>query len=114
MYNKGVPKNIISLNFLFLIYSLTGVFLKISSNYSYFSPPFLLYFSLAVVMVVIYAIGWQLALQKTHLNKAYLNKSVVILWGIIWGAIFFDERIDMRIIMGGVLILAGIILVIKE
>ena len=44
------------------------------------------------------------------LFRAYSGKAVVILWGILWGALLFQEAVTPRKIIGAVVIMAGIIL----
>jgi len=44
------------------------------------------------------------------LFMAYSGKAVVVLWGILWGALLFQEIISARKIIGAIIIMAGIVL----
>ena len=61
-------------------------------------------------MLGLYALGWQQILKKMSLFMAYSGKAVVILWGILWGVLLFQETISTRKIIGAVIIMAGIVL----
>ena len=41
---------------------------------------------------------------------AYSGKAVVILWGLLWGVLLFQETITIRKIIGAVIIMFGIVL----
>ncbi len=113
MNNKITFKNLILLNILFLIYSFTGILSKKASLNEYFSLEFMKYFIGSILIMAIYSVMWQLTLQKIPLSIAYSNKAVVIIWGLVWSVIFFNEALRLSIIIGGCLIIAGILLVVS-
>lgn len=43
------------------------------------------------------------------LNAAFANRAVTVLWGIVWGIIFFGETITAGKIIGAVLVIVGVI-----
>lgn len=45
---------------------------------------------------------------------AYANKAVTVLWGLIWGLLFFGETITLQKILGAVIIACGIVLVVRS
>lgn len=98
----------------FLIYSLSGIVLKIASFSPLLSISFLGYFCVAVLIMGLYAILWQQILKITDLSVAMANKPFVLILGILWANILFDEKITWNIILGGVLILLGITIIGKE
>ena len=61
-------------------------------------------------MLGLYAVGWQQILKRMPLFMAYSGKAVVVLWGILWGALLFHETISVRKIIGAVIIMSGIVL----
>ena len=61
-------------------------------------------------MLGLYALGWQQVLKKMSLFMAYSGKAVVILWGLLWGVLLFQETITIRKIIGAVIIMFGIVL----
>jgi drug/metabolite transporter (DMT)-like permease len=53
-------------------------------------------------------------LKKFSLFVAYSSKGIVILWGLIWAVLFFQEKIKINNIIGAVIIIIGIVLVSKN
>ncbi|MCM1272133.1 MAG: EamA family transporter [Clostridium sp.] len=79
-----------------------------------FSLKFLLAYGMVLVIMFAYAIVWQQILKKFDLTIAYANKAAVILFGIVWGAIIFREKISWNMIVGSVIIIIGIWMVAKD
>ena len=48
------------------------------------------------------------------LTVAYANKGITIIWGMIWGAVLFNEAITLKTIIGGAIILVGIFMVVTN
>ena len=63
-------------------------------------------------MMIVYAVLWQQFLKIMPLNTAYANKSVSTVWTIILGAMVFHEKVTRNMVIGAVLIIAGIYLVV--
>lgn len=57
-----------------------------------------------------YAIGWQQIIKRIPLTLAFANKSVTVIWGLIWGVVFYHEQITTCKVIGAILIINGIIL----
>lgn len=109
---------ILLLQILNIIYSLDSVLIKLASiawnDRGLFSIQTLVYLSLAVGVLGIYAIFWQYILSKVKLSMAYFNRGVVVFWGMLWAALFFSETINLANIIGCVFIFLGVILVNKN
>ena len=45
---------------------------------------------------------------------AYANRAVTIVWGIIWGLLFFNEKLNAGKIIGAVIVIAGVLLYVTE
>lgn len=103
-------KDFLFLHFLFFLYSLFSVFSKLGSRTEMLSMSFFLCYGAAFLMLGLYALGWQQVLKKMSLFMAYSGKAVVILWGLLWGVLLFQETITIRKIIGAVIIISGIIL----
>lgn len=99
-----------------LFSSLSGVCSKMASGYTdrIFSLQFIFWFGLVFVIMFGYAVIWQQILKRMPLTVAYANRPVTLIWGIIWGALIFDEKITWNMIAGAVIIFAGIYLVTSE
>ena len=59
-----------------------------------------------------YAVVWQQILKKMKLVTAYANKAITILWGLVWGVVFFDESITYTKLFGVVIIILGVYFVV--
>lgn len=99
-----------------LFSSLSGVCSKMASQYTgnIFSIEFIFWFGLVFVIMFGYAIIWQQILKRMPLTVAYANRPVTLIWGIIWGALIFGEKVTWNMIAGAAIIFAGIYLVTGE
>lgn len=112
---KKIPTNyLLLLHGLFLMYSLGGIASKTASTHEFMSIPFLFFYGLSLVNLVIYAVLWQIVLRKVPLTIAFANKAVVIIWTMLWGALFFGEAISAKMIVGAAIIIVGVCLVVTS
>ena len=95
---------------LLLGYSLADLFSKLASNTSFLSLEFCLYYGMVILILGIYAIVWQQIIRRLPLSKAYANRAVTLLWGLIWGIIFFNEEITLFKVIGLILVIIGIVI----
>ncbi len=100
----------IALHVVILIYSFSGICSKTAASKDFLSFEWLLFYGLVLLILAFYAIVWQQILKKLPLNVAYANKAITVIWGMLLGCIVFGETVNVPRIIGGVLILAGIIL----
>ena len=105
---------IIVLHISLAIYSISGIFSKEAANDPFLSAEFcFLYFGI-VVLLGFYAIVWQQIIKHLPLTIAFANKAVTVIWGIIWGFMFFDETVTTIQMIGAGIIMIGIILYSTE
>lgn len=102
------------LNILLLIFSLGGVFSKLASDKRFLSFEFCLYYGLVILNMLVYAIVWQQLLKHLPLTTAFCNKAVTIIWGMLWGVIFFQEHITLPMIIGAMIVFVGVCLVVTS
>ena len=102
----------IVLQMIILIYSLGGICSKMASSKDFLSFEWILFYGLVILSLGVYAILWQQILKKVNLNVAYASKAVTLIWGSIWGVVIFHETISWNNILGGVIVLAGVILMV--
>ena len=102
------------LYFLFLLYSFVNVISKKIAVYSFWSMEYFGGLALIFLCLGIYAIGWQQILKHFSLSRAFANKACVVIWGLIWGKLIFNEEITPAKIIGALLIITGIILLASE
>lgn len=96
------------MQFGFIIYSFYTVVGKIASKYDFLSINSILFYVIMVFILFFYAIIWQQVLKIFPLSFASINKSVTIIWGMIWGKLFFNEQITFNKLIGVILIIIGI------
>ena len=91
---KGICiKDMLLLQAVFLIYSISSVVSKFASEKEMLSMEFILLYGLDVLVLGIYALLWQQVIKKFELSIAYANKAVTLVWALIWGIFLFHERI---------------------
>ncbi len=101
-------QNVLFLILLFAIYSLSGVFSKIASRYTFISPQYILCVCAIIGLLGFYAIMWQIVLKKIPLSKAYLFKSIGIIFSMIYAAFLFNEPFTINNIIGSSMIISGV------
>jgi len=101
---------LVALNVLLMVYSMSGILSKLAAGVDFLSWQFVGLYAGIIAILGIYAIGWQQILSRMALTSAFANKAVTIVWGIIWGFLFFQEQITLGKVIGGALIIAGVVL----
>ncbi len=81
---------------------------KMAGRQEFLSVPFFAFYGALIIILFIYAILWQQVLKRISLVIAYACKGISIIYGIIWGIIFFKEEITWNMIAGAVLVLIGV------
>ena len=107
-------KTILALNILLMFFSLGGIFSKLASKQSFLSLKFILCYGSLLFIMFVYAIGWQQIIKRLPLTMAYANRAVTIVWGIIWGLLFFNEKLNLGKVIGAVIVIAGVLLYVTE
>lgn len=75
---------------------------------------FIILYGAVLAILFLYAILWQQAIKNMDIVVAYANKAMTVIWGIIWGAIIFNENISIYNIVGAVIIVLGVIVMLDE
>ncbi len=97
-----------------MVYSLANVCTKMAGMQEFLSLGFLLWCGGMVFFLGLYALLWQQALKRLPLMTAYSNKAVVILWGFLWGRLFFQEQVSAGKLFGAAIVMAGVCLMVTE
>lgn len=98
------------LHLMLMVYSLGGIFSKRAAGEAFLSFGFCFNYGAVLFLLVIYAVVWQQIIKRLPLTTAFANKAVTLLWGILWGKIFFEESITAGKIVGVIMVMAGVIL----
>lgn len=104
----------IYLHLLLLFFSFCGVFSKLAAQNEFLSIKFCVFYGISIIILGIYALLWQQILKKFSLTTAFFNKAITIIWGMLWGLIFFKETITINMIIGTIVVLIGVALVVKD
>ncbi|WP_041139423.1 transporter [Beduini massiliensis] len=111
MKTKLKFKNIILLQLVIIIYSLSSVCAKFASNEAFLSPKFILFYGIEILILGIYAILWQQVIKHFDLSIAYANRATGLLWSVIFALFIFKENITIMNIIGIGVAICGILLV---
>lgn len=111
---KSKSKYFLLLHLILLIYSVSGVFSKIAGSKPFMSISFLVFYGVMLCALMIYAFGWQKVIKHLPLTTAYANKAITVIWGIVFGVMFFEETISIKDIIGASIIIAGVLLYVKS
>lgn len=115
--NKKVFAIFFLLQVMNVIYSLSSVLVKCASLSwelnGFVSLKTMSILLMAVVLLGVYAVLWQMILSKVDLSAAYMCKGMIVFWGVFWAALFFHEKISIFNILGAILICTGTFWVMK-
>ena len=74
------------------------------------SQQFVLLYGAVLLILAFYALVWQQVIKRLPLTFAYANRAITVVWGIIWGYLFFGESISPLMLVGAAVIICGIVL----
>lgn len=101
------------LHLLLMFYAVGGIFSKRAANAEFLSLEYIISYGMVLAILMIYAVFWQMILKKVPLTVAMANKSVTVIWGLIYGFLFFQEEITLANVIGAAVIIIGIITVVS-
>lgn len=110
---KDKLKTLLLLHIMLMIYSMSGICSKMASKQEFLSFKFCLFYACIIGLLGFYAIGWQQIIKRLPLTTAFANKAITIVWGLIWGLVFFQEPITVGKVIGVILVVAGVVLYAK-
>ncbi|MEG1754007.1 MAG: EamA family transporter [Christensenella sp.] len=109
---KAGWRGIVFLQLIIIVYTFSSVFGKLATDDNKFmSAGFIVFILLDFIVLAVYALLWQQGLKRFDLNVAYANRSVAIVWSMVWAALIFKEGITVANIIGTAIILVGTMLV---
>ena len=107
-------KNIILLQAVIVIYTISGVMSKQASASGGDLPRFLFFFGMEFVLLGVYALLWQQMIKRFELSVAYANRSMAVVWSMVWAVVFFHDTITIQNIVGVLLVVVGTFIVNTE
>ena len=84
--------------------------MKLASNEDILSYKFFVFYSMAILVLGIYAILWQIVLKRIPLTIAFMSKSITIVFAMIIARFIFSENISLNNIIGAGFVILGILL----
>ena len=93
-----------------LVYSLSTVAANMASKYEFLSLGYILFFGLEFIILAVYAVLWQQIIKKFQLSIAYANKSMTLLWSMLWNYLIFSQGITPGKVCGVLLVMVGVII----
>lgn len=106
----GRGRVLLGLHLLLIVYSLSSVLSKLSGRYAWQEPGFWLCLFGVFGLLGLYALGWQQVIKRLPLTTAFANKAVTVVWGLVWGALLFQEAVTPGKLAGCALVIAGVVL----
>jgi len=107
-------KDYIFLHGILFFYAICILLEKYTSSFDIGSYEFYLFYFIVVIFLGVYAISWQQILKRLDLNIVFVNKAIVVVWGIILGYLVFKETIEISTIVGAIIVILGIIMVVRN
>lgn len=98
----------LKLHLMLMLLSASGICSKAAAGQTFLSAGFFLYWLMGIALMGIYAVGWQQAIKRLPLTVAYANKAVTVVWGLLWGSIFFQEPVTVGKLAGSLLVVIGV------
>ena len=108
--NKRKITTIVFLHLILIIYSISGILSKSAANVPFLGPEFCLYYLEIMLILGVYAVVWQQIIKRMPLTVAFANKAITVIWGIVWGIVFFNETVTILQAIGACVIIAGIVI----
>ncbi len=105
----GLVANLLLLQLSVLVYSLSTLAGKMASEYEFLSMGYIGYFALEFCILAVYAIMWQQVIKRFQLSIAYANKSVGLMWSLLWNYVIFHTGITAGKVVGVLIVMCGII-----
>lgn len=104
-------KNIVLLQAVVIVYTLSSVVAKFATGKELFSFSFFLFYGIEVVILGVYAILWQQMIKKFDLSVAYANRAMALLWSAVWAVVLFHENLTVKQLLGIALVIVGTVIV---
>ena len=114
MKKKITFRDIIFLQFVVIVFTISSIVAKFASGQEVMTFGFFLFYGLEVAVLGIYAILWQQVIKKFDLSIAYANKAMTLLWSLLWSVLIFRDSVTPAKVVGVLLVIAGTIILNSE
>lgn len=107
-------KNVALLQGVIVIYTISSVMSKEASASEGSLGSFLFFFGMEFVMLGVYAVLWQQMIKRFELSVAYANRSMAVVWSMVWAVVFFHDTITLQNVIGVLLVVIGTVIINTE
>lgn len=107
-------KNIVLLQGVVIIYTISSLMSKKASETDGDVVKFIFWFGMEFVFLGIYALLWQQIIKKFEISVAYANRSMAVVWSMVWAVIFFHDTITIKNVIGVLLVVVGTLIINTE
>ncbi len=114
MKKKITLRDILILQGVVMIFSLSGVMAKFASGEAFLSMRFILFYGLEIMALGIYAILWQQVIKRTELSVAYANRAMAVVWSAVWALVIFHDSVTVKNLVGIAFVVVGTVLINSE
>ena len=104
-------KNIIFLQIVIIIYTISGIAAKLAAAEPLFAWKFCMFYGVEIVILGVYALLWQQVIKRFELSAAYANRAMVLVWSLLWAVLIFHDRITWKNVCGTLLVIAGTVII---
>ena len=111
---RSLWKDLLLLQGIVVLFTLSGVAAKYASGYGFLSAGFLLAYGAEILILAVYAVLWQQMIKRLDLSVAYANRAAALLWSMLWAVLLFGEKVTPANLAGVALVTAGIVIVNGE
>ena len=113
-YLRLNKKYFLGLHAILILYSIGGICSKKAATETFFNANFFFYYILLLLILAVYAFAWQQIIKVLPLSMAFANKSITVIWSLVWGVLLFNEKITFEKLLGISFIVIGIVLFTYE
>ncbi|MCR5671156.1 MAG: transporter [Butyrivibrio sp.] len=93
-----------------VVYSLSTVAANLASKHEFLSLQYILFFGLDFAILAVYALLWQQVIKHFELSIAYSNKSISLMWSMLWNFLIFSQGITPGKVFGVLMVMAGVVI----
>lgn len=108
---KITVKQIILLQAIVLIYTMSGIFSKLAAGQEFLSFGFIAFYGAEILVLGVYALLWQQIIKRVELSIAYANRAMALIWSMLWAFLFFKNDITVQNIIGVIIVVIGTMIV---
>ena len=102
--------NLLLLELSVVVYSFSTLAGNMASKYEFLSWGYILFFGLQFCILAVYALLWQQVIKRFQLSIAYANKSVGLMWSMLWNYLIFNTAITRGKVIGVLIVMCGVII----